>query len=91
MFRRRETNFLTLLLPTPTLPSWDWPSQGSTFVAVSICFILGAIHILNLLTVLILTFCVSNLLSSVKVTELPPVWEGANNLACHLYVACLSF
>ena len=31
-----------------------------------------------------LYFCVSNLFSSVKVTDLPPVWDKAANLACHL-------
>ena len=42
----------------------------------------GAVRFL--LNVLILQFCVSNLFNSVKITELPPVWERAANSAYHL-------
>ena len=42
----------------------------------------GAVYFSNLLNVSILTLCVSNLFSSVRITELPPVLEIAANLAC---------
>ena len=46
----------------------------------------GAIQFLNVLSLTIL--CVQ-LFNSVKVTELPSVWERAANLAYHLLFRCL--
>ena len=58
-----------------------WPSQESTFVAFS--FVLCSV-LFDFLNVSILTLHVSNLFNSVKVTELPPVWERAANSPYHL-------
>ena len=49
-------------------------------------FMFGVVQLLN---ILILTLLCVQLLKSVKVTELPPVWERAANSAYHLILRCL--
>ena len=51
-----------------------------------ICFLLGAVQFLNVLNLTLL--CVQSF-NSVKVNELPPVWERATNAAYHLLFYCL--
>ena len=46
-----------------------------------ICFMFGAVQFLN---VLILTLLCAQFFNSVKITELPPVWERGANSAYHL-------
>ena len=46
----------------------------------------GAVQFLN---VLMLTFLSVLLFNLVKLTELPPVWEGAANSPYHLLFRCL--
>ena len=49
-------------------------------------FLFGVVQVLG---VLILTLLCILLFDSVKVTELPPVWEGAAGSAYHLLFRCL--
>ena len=50
----------------------------------SLMFHLVYVWCCSILNVLILTLLCVNLFYSVRVTELPPVWERAANLAYHL-------
>ena len=54
-----------------------------------ICFMVGAVQSLDILNALILTLCVSNIFTSVTVTELPLVLEGAVNSVYLLIFYCL--
>ena len=51
-----------------------------------ISFMFGAVQFLN---VLILTLLCVLLVNSVKLTELPPIWERAASSAYHLLFRCL--
>ena len=68
-----------LQLPLPVITT----GQGG---CCFICFMFGAVQFLN---VLILALLRVPLFNSVKVTELPPVWERAANSAYHLLFRCL--
>ena len=61
--------------------NYYWWYQWGTFVAVS--FVLYSV-LLNFLMFLFLHFCVFNIFNTVKVTELPPVWERAAYSTYHL-------